>query len=639
MKKTISFLLILLSVSSHAFNDVDKPLKTSILQRKIVEEIAKLKVDLDIPLLGGEVIDGINISTNYSYEMYPSFMDNMYTRVDGWEFDVNVSPGDIVQSEMSTPFGFSIYRGSKVYFIRHFEKQKDALLARPYGLGKIPLSAKILKDKLQPGDMVSMPAELTLSLGASVSEIGGVESLFSTSSARVGVYLTGKFIVQVMKMKDNKARMRLITDASRGASLGLSHRIGASFFGIEFIDNKINQVHPLALVEAGISGSRGKQFIIDYVFDLNSNIAARAYNNIINSRKRFKDITAARAMLERGQIAGEKIASTELADKVFSEDRELLRRGVSDSYRVQRLFKGSNIYRRTEGNIKLNLIFIEHEGRSSFTKNNIVRINGSGEESEFSYQIKRNFSERSRGLGYNGFVQRQEKTMFSLLKKEDFDSTEEFPDIGISVTKRERVFRKSEQGSFYRQLGKVLPRGVFSRLGWDRPEEKQINAAANYKLIIKGELFKKIPRLASGNRQNKHRLFQNYLDYLEDLKRRNIIFTNEVDIPVTYGDVSFFHKLYNVIYNDEWTAEKKQRKLMTLRNNKEFCDFGIGFILYLVSYSDMVPNISFEFSHEADNFEKLELDEGDQSINGLYNQIYSIQNSLQDRGYDLRLAQ
>jgi hypothetical protein len=78
---------------------------------------------------------------------------------------------------------------------------------------------------------------------------------------------------------------------------------------------------------------------------------------------------------------------------------------------------------------------------------------------------------------------------------------------------------------------------------------------------------------------------------------------------------------------------------MTLRNNKEFCDFGIGFILYLVSYSDMVPNISFEFSHEADNFEKLELDEGDQSINGLYNQIYSIQNSLQDRGYDLRLAQ
>lgn len=642
-KILITFILALININLFAIDqNVDQELKTGFLRRTIVEQIAKLKVDLDIPLLGAEIVDGINISTNYNYELYPSFMDNMYTRVDGWEFDVDVKPGDLVKSEMSSPFGFGISRGSKVLFVRHFEKQTDALTARPYGLGKIPLNARIVRDELRPGDMVSMPADLTLSMGASISNVSGIEDLFSKTSARVGIYLSGKFIVQVMRLKDEKVRLRLITEATRGVNAGVSSRIGAEFFGIEFVDNKINRFHPLALVEANYGLERGKQFILDYILDLKSNSARRAYNNIVNSRKRFKDVVAARAMIQQGQIVDEKIATTALADYIFSQDREQIKRNVRKEYRIQRLFKGLNTYRRQQAGLRINLLFIEHEGQTSFTKNNIVRINGNNEEQEYLYQIKRSFRERSRGVGYRSFVMRNENTMFSLLEKEKASSKEEYPDFGISVNKRESVFKPAEQKSFYRSLAKTIPVGLFSKIDFDYENsyERILNASVKYKLILKGEFFKRIPILHETGWRNRNAVFNNYKDYIRDLNRRNLLFSEEEKaIPQSQSDVKFFNTLYNVIYNKSWTAEKRQRKLMRLRNNSDFRELGIGFMLYLVPYTEMLSTIVFEFSQSADDLGPIEIAEGDLSINGIYNQIYSIQQSLGDRSYDLRIAE
>lgn len=639
--KYLKLIISLFVISLLTNASVDSPFVSSRIGQRIVDEVAKLRLNVDIPILSAEVAEGINLSTNYNYEVYPSFINSMFTRIDGWELDVNLSAGDIIKDQTNMPLSFGINRGSKVLFVRHFEKQLDAATATPYTLAKLPLSAEVVKNKLNSGDFVSMPAELTLSLGASTGNVQGIHSFLSSSSASFRIFLGGKFIVQVLRMKDNKARLRLITEASGGTEVNLSHGVTSQFFGISYIDNKINAFHPLVVANFGGSVTRGKQYILDYVFDLNSNAAIQAYNNILSSRFKMKDLMAARSLVQRGQMQSENIASLEQADQVFAEDKERLKSGRADAYRVQRIFKGSNVFRRNNFSYRLNLLFFESSGNNSFAKNQIHRINGANEKSEFNFQVKRTTRQRARGVGYRTFLNASNETFFSMIDDKKSSSYDVYPDFGFSHSLRELKFNRAEQGRFFRSLAGKLPGSLFSQMKWKGTHDVYLNSAVNYRLIIKGEFLSKIPVFHTRDYSNRLRFFNHYKEYLVALKAGRGYFG---EIPQQMNEVSFLTTLYKIIYKSDWTAAKRQQKLMSLRNDEDFRERGIGFLFSMFSYEELVPYISFSYSFEGENQTSAvsipdQLTAGDQSINGLFDQITDVQNTLEDRGFDLRLAE
>ena len=172
---------------------------------------ADLNISLD--LLDLDLYEGIGISSKYKYQVERSERPNMHTRIDRYQFKLNVRPGSIIREALDLPINVGINRGSEVCFVRHFTEKKAALQAIPYTPRNLPLNAERALEHLIPGDYVALPVNLTVSQGTGLSsEYAGTVGLHAGISANV--FVTGGFFVQVYRMHDSKVRLRLSTQAS-----------------------------------------------------------------------------------------------------------------------------------------------------------------------------------------------------------------------------------------------------------------------------------------------------------------------------------------------------------------------------------------------------------------------------------------
>ena len=264
-------IFLTLSFNVHAVEDDAFFLSPKRLTGKIKDKFAEIDLGWSLKLLRFDIFEGMNIAARYKYEVERSHRDGFHSRIDKWKVEMKLNPGDIIGGGL--PINFSVRKGTNIYFVRQFKKKIDAIKALPYTPKRMPITAKIAKEKLNVGDFVSIPSRMTFVIG--INKNIGVPPM--PGSVNAFYMLSGDFIVNIIRMKDDKVQVRLI--AQNGKSTGGGGKLGYDFkaFEIGVLGRAIKKVIDLDLVKIGFSKGKGNQFVLDYIYDLNDPKAAKAY--------------------------------------------------------------------------------------------------------------------------------------------------------------------------------------------------------------------------------------------------------------------------------------------------------------------------------------------------------------------------
>ena len=299
------------------------------VKEKIKEEIANLDVDFDIKLLDLDIAEGIGMAAKYKWELEPSYQDGYYTRIDAYNLKTDLKPGDMIKdlAGVTLPVYLNITNEHKVIFARQFRDQLKAAKALPYNFIRIPINADNAK-KMDAGDFVSIPATLNTVVGASAGYSNGI-----SLSGNIYYTLTGEFRINILRLKDEKVRVKLVGMRKKGHGAGVSAGYGFNLFGIKILDKQIGKFLDTNVFRVNYSDIDGQNFSVDYIFDLKDDQAKKAYDSLLSSNLKFNVAKTSNPFNKDDIAAAEFFNDAEKAESLFQQDitlEENKRRGQQD---------------------------------------------------------------------------------------------------------------------------------------------------------------------------------------------------------------------------------------------------------------------------------------------------------------------
>ncbi|MBT3786632.1 hypothetical protein HOF92_16780, partial [bacterium] len=354
------FPITLLLPHSHA--GLKNYLESAKIKEEIKNEIAELDIGFKVDLFDLNLAEGVGISSRYRYEVEPSYIDDWYTRIDKWVLNTDLRPGDFIK-DLDLPISVNVGNGMEVVFVRQFKTRKEAMKALPYTFARLPLKAKLARSKLQPGDFVSLPANLNVMVSAGTTATDG----FLSAGAHTHYLLSGAFQIHLFRMKDDKVRVKLMALRKRGLGASASADIDFKIFGIGLVDRRIKRFIGVNIADLRYDKETGNLFLMDFIFDLKDSQSRKAYNQILGSTYKFKNLKILNPFQSHKEISQQLISDLTLTEDIFKEDREK----PVERRRVDRIFKGSNEFERKSKNFKLGFKLIKYSKEQAYTENQI----------------------------------------------------------------------------------------------------------------------------------------------------------------------------------------------------------------------------------------------------------------------------
>ncbi|MDO9183366.1 MAG: hypothetical protein Q7U04_13210, partial [Bacteriovorax sp.] len=388
------------------------------IQTKISDKIAEQDLRFGISLGNINVVDGVNLSAGYHYDVEASYKEKYYSRVDRWNLNAGINVGEVLKDSLNIPFTFGMNRESSVYFVRQFTDKSMAMNALPYTPKRLPLNAQLALKNLEAGDFVSMPANLSIAVGLE-GNTSTIAPVLVNAKADIFYILSGEFIIQVYKLDSTHVRLKLIS--KKGSSVGAETGVGISsaFFGVRVLDHQIDRLFERDLTQIGYSYNPGAQFIVDYVFDLSNIEAQKAYNQILNSTLKFKDLVVT-DMLNAKDLKDRLISSYEKADALFAADKNL----DPKDQRVQRLFKGYNSYRGHTRHLKFSILVASYTNDRTFTESKLNLVDKNENNLEFYYPTYTKYNEGHFGKFGIDLKDQNYQNNFALIPKHNSENYE-----------------------------------------------------------------------------------------------------------------------------------------------------------------------------------------------------------------------
>ncbi len=614
-------------------------LKPTEVESRLRSRIADLDVSFGANLFDLDLFEGIGLSARYRYEVEDSYLADFHTRIDRWRIRAKLNVGDILEAD--TPLYFNIDRNQEVYFVRQFKSKKKALLAMPYHLKQLPLTAKKALKGLKPGDLVSIPANMSVAFGAqaSTSYLSGMYGI--SASANVYYILSGRFQVQVYRMKDNKVRLKLIAQTSKTAGTSARVKGDLSIFGVSIADKLVEKIFNVDFLKFSSNRKKGEQFIIDYIFDLNAPKAAQAYDQIMSSTYKFKDLSLFQEFIHSNGLGNRMVSTYELAEKVFQEDR------LSEKKRVNRLFKGFNKFKQRARNLRLSLLIASFKRDKTFTKNRISFEKQDGEKQFFYYPVYNHYVRTKLGTGSIGTKGKIEKSMFGLVPtdRDGKDSGAEIKDFGFTYERKDKIFRRAEQANFIEFLKNHLHKDIFSEI--DLKDFERYNGKRNshvyFRLILKKTAFDVLSGMREKQIRRELKAFYKgrkelYADPLHGLLENvwNVI------NPKWLTEKSQLKKASKILFevsNGSLSGKDRLEKLMELRNNFVFQKVGFAFIAEKLTTVELEKHMALTLTMQADDVERVDFKFGKIELSRLYFVLRHAHNAIMNRSFDLRLSQ
>lgn len=644
MKKTLLsvFLTFSLFQSYAQAAKLEDYLDRKEIQKKIRETIADQDVNFGIDLGNIELIDGINISNGYKYNVEASYINKFYTRIDKWDVNAGVNVGEVLKDLVDVPFAFSINRSSSFFFVRQFPTKLEAMKALPYAPNKLPLNAKLALTNLRPGDFVSMPANLNvaMSAGASTSIAGPIGVAANVGAAFV---LSGEYTIQIFKIDDTHVRLKLITKRGRDSSSSFGMGTSFNIFGIGLLDQQIERIVEKDIAQYGFSYNPGAQFIVDYVFDLKDTQAQEAYNQILSSTLKFKDLIVA-DMMNPKDLKDKLISSYEKADELFALDQKL----PPKERRVQRIFKGFNSYQGHTRHIKLALLVTSYMKDRTFTESKVTFIDKNEKNLQFYYPTYSRYMEAQLGKKFFNLKDQNFQNNFGLIPRfNSEDSTLKNGDLGFTFERKDRYFTSYEQKTVERFIMAQIPTELATSIDFSqwRDGTKKIDSRIFLQIVIKAQGFEFLKNYPAEELKKK------ILLYVEQRKKMHVIERTEDDTKLEelksflFVDryiekerlLSLATKLGNILNSSTNNSEKMIYDLVALNEGSIFDKIGVGFLISLLPQDKLQDLVYVKLDMIGKDLRPINFEAGTLNYRALYKELTEVQSRLSNRGYDLRL--
>lgn len=634
----LSALLLSLAGTSFANESAESLLTRTEIKEKIRDEIADLDINFSTNLFDIDIADGISLSTKYRYAVEPSYMDQYYTRVDRWRTRLGVSVGDLVPGVIESPFHFSIAKESDIFFVRQFQKRMDALRAMPYTMAKLPLTAKLALRSLDVGDFVAIPANLSISVGAGAGTSWLTGPIGIEARAGVNYVVSGEFTVHVYRIDESRVRLKLMS--KRGYSRGANAEIKQTFeiFGVRILDKLVDRLYDdtLGSISGGIHP--GGQFMVDYVFDLKDPKAQEAYNQILSSTYKFKDLIVLNKLGNGSELKDKLISSYELADKLFEEDKEL------ENPRVMRIFKGYNNFDGHHRGFKMGLLVASFKKDFTYTESRLSMIDKQNTTHDFYYPLYGEYRETKIGNSIIDNKEQMNKNLFSLvpLNKKDHESVN--PDFGLTFERKDKSFTELEQKLVYKFIRAQLPTEVLEQIDLGKWSDlvKKKDVRIFYQIVLKDQAFDYLETLTFDE------IYSELKEYVKDRRRMT---SADPDTTVQKLKDWFFltkkiqdeqlvklaNKLELIFADKALDREERAKRLVQLKENIIFNKVGVGFLASLLPNEVLKEGTYIKLEMLADDYAPVKFNYGSLTYKELYDELNKIQNRLSNRSYDLRL--
>lgn len=613
---------------------------------KIKEVIANQDINFELGLGDIDLIDGINIAGKYRYNVESSYISKYYTRIDKWNLRAGVNVGEVIKDYVDLPFSFSINRDNSIYFVRQFPTKLGAMKAIPYTPAKLPVTASRALKSLNAGDMVSMPANLNIAVSLGTSTSMGTPGVPVNANASIYGILSGEFVVQVYKIDQTHVRLKLIAQRSRtsGSSYGMG--LGFNFFGISFVDRQIKRLVDTDLVQLGFNLTPQSQFIVDYVFDLSDAKAQEAYNQILSSQYKFKDLLVTEQMLNAKELKDKLISSYEKADNLWSEDRSI----EPDHRRIQRIFKGFNSSKGHTRHVKLALLVTSYQKDNTYTESKVSVVDKNENNLDFYYPTFSRYLETT--FGKKWFLNLKDQSYFNnfglIPRFNTEDSKLKNPDIGFTYERKDKFFTSFEQKAVEKFLLSQIPLTLLNNIDlgeWSNGLRK-VDSRIFLQLILKAQGFEYLKNFSETE------LIERLLAYVKERESKHVIEVSQDDANVAkIKDFLFINRfiekkrltslarsLYTILKNENNDSEEMTRRIVALNEFGVFDRIGVGFLISLLPQDQLANLVYVKLEMSAKDTTSIDYEAGKLNYRALYKELTTIQSRLSNRSYDMRVT-
>jgi len=632
------------------------------LKEEIKKEIAELDIGFKVDLVDLNLAEGIGISTRYRYEVEPSYMDGWYSRMDKWTLKAGLRPGDFLD-DVDLPISLNIENGVDVVFVRQFKTRKKAMTALPYTFARLPLKAKWARKNLSPGDFVSLPTRLNIVVSAGMSFSEGIVG----AGVNTHYLLSGEFQIHIFRMKDDKARVKLIALRKRGHGAGANAGLEFKIFGIGLIDKKIKRFVDLDLAKFGISKEKGNLFLLDYTFDLKDKDSRDAYDQILGSTYKFKNLKILNPFQGHKDISKQLISNLTLTEEIFKQDREK----PEEARRVDRVFKGSNEFERKSSKFKLGFNLIKYEKENVYTENQISYTDRDDKQHNFFFPthtvIKKNkflfgLSKTTKVYNYfalwptdaEGRSLDPSRRMMTLEGPDQpnlesnfvtpngyFDDGPDFKDFGMSLDVKDKRMWGREQKDLKEYFMRNIPGWIYDQIEWGEwaEEKKRYNVRIFYQAIIHRVALTDLQKSARSGLKHRLDTFMETVPLPEPNNHGNDWDDKETWQEQNSWSLRKMTKGLNSALSEESKLSDRERikQLMEMRKNGAFQELGMGFLISLLDHRSLGKNVFISLHASSKDTKPINFEFGDHELKELYQELQYVQGVLNNRSFDMRL--
>lgn len=585
------------------------------LYKKALAEIAKTDIELEIPV-EADIIDGVRLGIFARPKIEPSYIANQYTRIDTYQLKIPISPGDYFDLGL---FSFSLVPDRKIIHARQYQDQFDALEKKmKHPIKSIPRNAKMMRDKMREYDYVSFSASMNIATGLAWSDLPN-DYIFGAHALYL---LNGDFQINLFRMKNNRARIRIMFHQTKGQSKGLSGVLKPNLevFGMSLLDKRLNRWLKLDLTSKFWNKLKHEVVLFDYVINLNDPSASHAFDIFMDQAARLK--LSSRSIPNKdtdklynkiiNDITQLELIAAQDASKAFSEKR------------VHRVFKGKDQSYVESQPWTIGNSFAKYRSDKIYAHHNITSYQN---DESAKYYLYDSYNHRSMTrLLFGRFRDEKSFSIGALFNTNEQFKADHQGELNFTYDRTDKYYRIKEQEEVLNLLFDTLPREIASQVDLkDYSGYKDLeNATVYMQVIFYPQVYATIPDIPAMTIQTKINEYQN-LKKLKFNKIENIEIAKMI-IPQL-----------EIIFNSTKSTNERISALMSLRNSILFHRIGLGVLLHLMPYNQLENVISVDLMMSSSTTLPISFHFGKSPNREIYRTITYIDNLINNRSIDLRL--
>lgn len=419
---------------------------------------------------------GLGLAIKYGRKLEQSDEQGLWLRSDSYEVTQSFKPANF----MDFPFTFGMERGNRITFVKQYDSQKKAAfkITVDDNIKKIPFNSDRVLNRMVPGDFFSMRANMNLFAGFKGS--GSPQPGLELSGEALYV-LTGNFVIQVYRMTDDRARIKIFAGDTKGGQVKGEVGVGYQLFSInpsnDVAETVIEEVLDFEPLEIMYEAKQGSIVVFDYLFNLKNEEARKAYDGLMTPSLLIKDLKALNALFGSNKRSGirddgepsllrpitDEIRAK--MDKLLSDMSTVIKIANEDvskkDKRITKVFHAKNDFQEKASSFDISLIIFKWEDSKNYLKNNIKSINANGEDYFYAPSFSKKF-EVQLGIDDFGLKSERRSSFFSIFntypKVDDQDQNFIFSDLGTIIRREDNTFSPIEIGNLKETLKYNLPK-------------------------------------------------------------------------------------------------------------------------------------------------------------------------------------